>query len=123
MWKKENEDNVFHYHEFENLDLNETSPSSDEDEVPFCLAIQTPWQLEIMLQYRHKRQIAMDVTFGTNKPKVCYASCHNFQPFHLSHLSVCLHCPMTNPHSLVILTICHFICLQYPLYTVMVFDK
>jgi hypothetical protein len=77
MWKEENEDNVFHYHEFGNLDLNETTPPPDEEETPFCLAIQTPWQLEIMLRYGHKRQISMDATFGTNEPKVCYASYHN----------------------------------------------
>ena len=65
----------------------------------------------------------MDATFGINEPKVCYASCHNLQSLHLSHLSACLHCPTTNSHSFVILTIYHFICLQYPLYTFMVFDE
>ncbi len=79
MWKEENEDNIFHYHEFGNLDLNEAAPPPDEEEIPLCLAIQTPWQLEIMLRYGHKRQIAMDAIFGTNEPKVCYAFCHNLQ--------------------------------------------
>ena len=123
MWKEENEDNVFHYHEFRSLDLNEATLPPDEQEASFCLAIQTPWQLEIILRYGHKRQIAINVTFGTNEPKVCYASCHNLKSFHLSHLSACLHCPTTNPHSFMIFTICHFVCLQYPLYIVMVFDE
>ena len=79
MWKGKNEDNVFHYHEFGNIDLIEATPPPDEEETPFYLAIQTPWQLEIMLRYGHKRQIAMDATFGTNEPKVCYAFCHNLQ--------------------------------------------
>ena len=76
MWEEENEDIVYHYHEFGDLDLNEATPPPDENEAPFCLAIQTPWQLGIMLQYGHKRQITMDATFGTNEPKVCYAFCH-----------------------------------------------
>ena len=63
MWKEEYEDNVFHYHEFGNLDLNKTIPPLDEEETPFCLAIQTPWQLEIMLQYGYKKQNTMDATF------------------------------------------------------------
>ena len=123
MWKEENEDNVFHYHEFGNLNINEAAPPPDEEEASFCLAIQTPWQLEIMLRYGHKMQITMDATFGTNEPEVCYASCHNLQSFRLSHLSSCLHCPTTNSYFLVILAICHFVCLQCPLYTVMVFDE
>ena len=77
MWKKENEDNVLHYHEFGNLDLNEAISPPDKEETPFCLAIQTPWQLEILLRYGHKRQIAMDATFRINESKVCYVFCHN----------------------------------------------
>jgi hypothetical protein len=77
MWKEENEDNFFHYHEFGNLDLNKAVPPSDKEETPLCLAIQTPWQLEIMLRYGYQKKIAMDVTFETNEFKVCYAFCHN----------------------------------------------
>lgn len=76
MWKKESEDNVFHYHEFENIDLNEAAPPPDEEETPFFLTIQTPWQLKMIMEYGHKRQIAMDATYETNEPKVCHAFCH-----------------------------------------------
>lgn len=72
MWKEENEESVFHYHEFGNINLNEDAPSAIEEEAPFCLGIQTPWQLDMMLRYGHKRQISMDATFGTNEPKVCH---------------------------------------------------
>ena len=70
MWKEENHENVFHYHEFGNFNLNDPAPTAEQEEAPFCLGIQTPWQLEMMLKYGHKRQIAMDATFGTNEPKV-----------------------------------------------------
>ena len=72
MWKEENEESVFHYHEFGNINLNEAAPSATEEEAPFCLGIQTPWQLDMMLRYGHNRQVAMDATFGTNEPKVCF---------------------------------------------------
>jgi hypothetical protein len=72
MWKEENEESVFHYHEFGNINLNEDASSATEEETPFCLWIQTPWQLDMMLHYGHKRQISMDATFGTNEPQVCH---------------------------------------------------
>jgi hypothetical protein len=70
MWKEENEDSVYHYHEFGNINLNDDAPSTEEEEAPYCLAIQTPWQLEMMVRYGHRRQLSMDATFGTNEPKV-----------------------------------------------------
>jgi len=70
MWKEENEDIVFHYHEFGIINLNDHAPHQDEEEAPFCLAIQIPWQLEMMTMLGFKRQIAIDAAFGTNEPKV-----------------------------------------------------
>ena len=58
------------YHEFGNINLNDAAPSTEEEEVPYCLAIQTTWQLEMMVRYGHRRQLSMDATFGTNEPKV-----------------------------------------------------
>ena len=39
-----------------------------EEEAPFGLGIQTPWQQTMMLQHGHNRALSMDSTFGTNEP-------------------------------------------------------
>ena len=49
------------------MELNDPSPSEDD---PFCLAIQTDWQLEMMVKHGHRNALSMDATFSTNSPKV-----------------------------------------------------
>ena len=119
MWKEENEESVFHYHEFGNINLNEAAPLATEEETPFCLGIQTPWQLDMMLRYGHHRQIAMDATFGTNEPKVrrITLSDHVFLPFDsgrqiviccLGHLHACISlCFLTSCVPAVPIVHCH----------------
>jgi hypothetical protein len=78
MWTLENPDAFFYYNEYGNIDLNE--PPANDD--PFCLAIQTDWQLEMMVRHGHNRALSIDATFGTNLPKV------NFNSYPLRFLSV-----------------------------------
>ena len=68
MWTDENQDCFYHYQEYGNLELNDPPPLEDD---PFCLAIQTEWQLQMMVRHGHKRALSMDATFSTNEPKVC----------------------------------------------------
>jgi hypothetical protein len=44
--------------------------SQTQDDTPFTLGIQTPWQLEIMQNIGHGSVISFDATFGTNQSKV-----------------------------------------------------
>ena len=67
MWTDKNPDCFYHYQEYDNLELND--PPSLEDD-PFCLAIQTEWQLQMMVRHGHKRALSMDATFSINEPKV-----------------------------------------------------
>jgi len=67
MWTDENPSYFYHYRECGNLDLNDP-PTAEED--PFCLAIQTEWQLKMMVRHGHKKALFMDATFSTNAPKV-----------------------------------------------------
>ena len=66
MWTKENPDSWYHYQEYGNLELN--NPPSEDD--PFYLAIQTDWQLEMMVKHGHRSDLSMDATFSTNSPKI-----------------------------------------------------
>lgn len=66
MWTLENQESWYHYNEYGNIQLNDPPPNDD----PFCLAIQTDWQLEMMVRHGHQRALSMDATFGTNEPKV-----------------------------------------------------
>ena len=67
MWTEKNSDSWYHYQEYGNLELNDPPPSEDD---PFCLAIQTDWQLEMMVKHGHRSALSMDATFSTNSPKV-----------------------------------------------------
>ena len=67
MWTDENPNCLYHYQEYGNLELND--PPSLEDG-PFCPAIQTEWQLQMMVHDGHKWALSMDGTFSTNEPKV-----------------------------------------------------
>ena len=68
MWTEKNPDSWYYQHEYGNLELNEPPPSEDD---LFCLAIQTDWQLEMMVKHSHRSALSMDVTFYTNFSKVC----------------------------------------------------
>ena len=71
LWTDENPDCWYHYREYGTLELNDAPPPEDD---PFCLAIQTEWQLEMMVRHGHRRALSMDATFSTNAPKVCWRS-------------------------------------------------
>jgi hypothetical protein len=71
MWVLEDPNSVFFYVQHAPMDLN----SQTQDDTPFTLGIQTPWQLEIMQNFGHGNVIAFGATFGTNQSKVglfCY---------------------------------------------------
>ena len=67
MWTEGNTDSWYHYQKYGNLEVNDPPPSEDD---PFCLAIQTDWQLELMVKHGHRSALFMDVTFSTNSPNV-----------------------------------------------------
>ena len=71
VWTDKNPECWYHYWEYGNLELND--PPLPEDD-SLCLAIQTEWQLEMMVRHGHRSAMSMDATFSTNaKLKVC---CH-----------------------------------------------
>jgi hypothetical protein len=67
MWTEDNPDSWYHYQEYGNLELNDPPPSEDD---PFYLAIQTDWQLQMMVRHGHRSALSMDATFSTNSLKV-----------------------------------------------------
>jgi hypothetical protein len=82
MWVLENPNSIFFYVQHAPMDLN----SQTQDDTPFTLGIQTPWQLEIMQKFGHGNAISFDATFGTNQSRVspfCYCmKCHIINMFH-----------------------------------------
>jgi hypothetical protein len=68
MWKDENPDSVFYFTDHGLVDLNHLA--TKQDETPFRLGIQTPWQFEMMLKFGNGGPMAMDATFGTNHARV-----------------------------------------------------
>jgi hypothetical protein len=40
--------------------------------MPFTLGIQTPWQREMMIERGHQGGVKVDATFGTNEKKVIH---------------------------------------------------
>ena len=67
MWTEENPDSWYHYQEYGNLELNDPPPSEDD---LFCWAIQTDWQLEMMVRHSHRSELSIGATFCTNSHKV-----------------------------------------------------
>ena len=55
MWTEMYPENVFMWHEEDHI-----------TNLSFILGIQTPWQKEVMIKFRHKGTISMDATHGTN---------------------------------------------------------
>ncbi len=53
MWVLENPNSIFFYVQHAPMDLN----SQTQDDTPFTLGIQTPWQLEIMQKFGHGNAI------------------------------------------------------------------
>jgi hypothetical protein len=77
-----NPNSIFFYVQHAPMDLN----SQTQDDTPFTLGIQTPWQLEIMQKFGHGSAISFDATFGINQSTVrlfCYCmKCHIINMFH-----------------------------------------
>ena len=61
-WTVQNPDKVLFYQQGADAD--------DGTRTPFCLLVQTPWQLEQLVKNGHNSVLCMDATFGTNKWKV-----------------------------------------------------
>jgi hypothetical protein len=66
MWVLKNPNSVFFYVQHAPMDLN----SQTQDDTPFTLGIQTPWQLEIIQKFGHGNVVSFDATFGTNQSNV-----------------------------------------------------
>lgn len=66
MWVDENPEAVFCYQEHGLLDLNRKK----QDDTPFTLGIQTPWQLDMLLKFGHNSALSFDATFGTSETRV-----------------------------------------------------
>jgi hypothetical protein len=49
------------------LDLN----LLNQDDTPFIVGIQTPWEFEMMEKFGDHNLISFDATFGTSQNKVC----------------------------------------------------
>jgi len=60
MWLCAHLDDVFNFH-----DVGEVNGIH----VPFTIGIQTPTQLQAILQFGHNKLISMDATFGANDVK------------------------------------------------------
>ena len=89
LWTDENPNSWYHYREYGTLQLNEEPPPEDD---PFCLAIQSEWQLEMMVRHGHGKALSMDATFSTNAPKV-RSSCPAFICIQVSAVSTTSLCP------------------------------
>ena len=68
MWIEENPELVFCYREHGLLDLNHIK----QDDTPFTLGIQTPWQLQMLVKFGHNNALSFDATFGTSNTRVHY---------------------------------------------------
>jgi hypothetical protein len=66
IWIMENLNSIFYYVEHAPMELNLPS----QDDAPFTLGIQTPWQTKMMTKFGHKNLISFDATFGTNQSSV-----------------------------------------------------
>jgi hypothetical protein len=116
MWTQRNPQDWFYYKQ---TTIEEVLGPLTGDNMPFTLGIQTPWQKEMMLKYGHGGGISMDATFGTNVKKVgilpclmlCYVQCYE--------TNVKFTCTIYYLNMIVsgVLNV------QFPLYTIMVFDE
>ena len=110
MWTDENADCHYHYREYGTVELNEPPPPEDD---PFCLAIQTEWQLEMMVRHGHRRALSMDATFSTNAPKVC-SGAHTFHYVHRNYSFLYVRrisCPIVSDNIFCVLC-CSIHCIQ-----------
>ena len=125
MWVQQHPGLVFYYKE----SGVHVRGAITRDNIPFTIGIQTPWQQDMMLKHGHKKAVSIDATFATNENKVCR---YHFPSFSMLQRmcagrvlcrkgyyknDVCnLHgFPYTN-------VIFWAVLLQFPLYTLMVFD-
>ena len=108
MWVQEHPELVFYYKE-SGLHVR---GAITRDNIPFTIGIQTSWQTDMMLKHGHKKAVSIDATFATNENKV---SAHNI-----------LHTSMLRTRTAVYLReterVPLSVTLQFPLYTLMVFD-
>ena len=79
MWVMKNPENVFYYQEHSLLDIN----SQVQNDSPFTLGVQSEWQLEMMLKFRHNSVLSIDSTFGTKQTRVRHISVSFEFPCHL----------------------------------------
>lgn len=104
MWVEANPDDVFFYRLVKKGPVSGTLTAAN---LPFVIGIQNEFQFKMMLQHGHESIVSMDATFGTNHWKVRPKHFHRVS-FRSPILSETLTCVSLS---------------QYPLYTLMVFDK
>jgi hypothetical protein len=108
MWVQENPDLVFYYQDPGGL----VDGAITVDNMPFVIGIQTAFQFMMMLQYGHKSAIAIDATFATNDKKVrCIVLLR----------ASCVSEVINGSVSWLLTTLTGW--LQFPLFTMMVFDE
>jgi hypothetical protein len=137
LWVQANPAQVFFYQEFG--DMKTALPRElNGKNMPFVIGIQNQFQFQMMLEYRHESAVSLDATFDTNQPKVRLPTYLEFPSLlACSHYGFLTH-SRTTGDSLAVsprkslaqvqgpvwsLMPSHMIVLQFPLYTLMVFDK
>ena len=108
MWVQHNPQLVFFYKE-SGLHVRGAITRAN---IPFTIGIQTAWQQDMMLKHGHNKAVSIDATFATNENKVCV---HNIT-------CACMLRTCTAACICLRLSVCLSFLLQFPLYTMMVFD-
>jgi hypothetical protein len=137
LWVQANPDHVFFYLEFGDVKTTLLGELNREN-MPFVIGIQNQFQFQMMLEHRHESAVSLDATFGTNQPKVRLPTSVEFPSlFACSHYGF-LSRSRTTGDSLAVspgkslakvqgpvlsLMPSCMIVLQFPLYTLVVFDK
>jgi hypothetical protein len=112
MWKDKNPAWMFYYQEHGLLNLNDTV----QDNTAFTLEIQTDWQFQQMLKHGNGSVLSMDSTFSTTEIEIYFNSSSKKPNFYFRMYWFALS-SIFDPSLLT------FLSLQYPLYTLMVFDE
>ena len=81
LWVRSHPEQVLLYQEFQKA-------AGDEEDHPFILCIQHPWQLDMMRQHGHQDLLSFDATFGTNKFRVSYVAMHNLLYFSMFEMQI-----------------------------------
>jgi hypothetical protein len=67
-WVQQNTNLKFYYQK----NRVEVDGGLSNQNMPFTLGIQTPWQREMMIERGHQGGVKVDATFGTNEKKVIH---------------------------------------------------